>query len=243
MSLFGLQKEEGIEKQKDTVGGFQAKPSGLYKGIVKCLYVTQAKSGAKGLVLEMDLEDGSKYKETMYFTSGTAKGGKHFTENNGVKRFLPGYNFSNAFIRLLKGKDIFDLVEDDVEKILVKQKVDGKDENVEVMGLTDVKGKEVILGLQRVIENGSKNVNGKWVATNDKRTNNSIDAIFNANGLTANEFEVNPEAAPEFLEEWKKANEGKDRNKFKEVAGAPAGGASGGDAGGSTGGAGKSLFG
>lgn len=247
MSLFGLEKVTDVQADKDTLGGFQAKPSGVYPCTIDHLFVKQAGSGAKALSL-IGTVDGAPYSEDFYFTSGTAKGGKHYTENNGVKRYLPGFNMADAMLNMLIGKGLFDMTEDDIETAVVKQRgKDGKDEPTEVPAVAGVKGKVIQLGIQRVIQNGRKNVGtqdkAKWVTTNDKRTQNQTDRIFNEDGFTINELRAEAEA-PAFIEEWKEKWEGNDNDRFKAVDAAAAGGSAGGaDAAKAKSAGGKSLFG
>lgn len=242
MSLFGLEKVEGVVEDKDTLGGFQAIPSDVYPITIDVMYVKVAKSGAKAISLHGKKEDGSDYAEDFYFTAGEAKGGKHYTENNGTKRYLPGFNMMNAATSILMGKSILALEADDVETKVVKQRnpETKKDEPVEVQALVGVKGKVLKLGIQRVVQNANKQVDGKWVTTNDKRTQNQTDRIFNEDGLTFNELKAE-ETEPNFINDWLEKWQGKDNDRFKEVKGAAASGTSaGGD---KSGGSGKSLFG
>lgn len=240
-NLFGLKNVDGIEADKDTLGGFQVHPSGLYPIAIDVMYLKEAESGAKAIVLSGELEGGVKYTEEFYFTSGTAKGGQHYTERNGKKRFLPGFNMMDAALNMLIGKGLFDITADDVEETVVKlRNKDGKEEPTTVNAIANVKGKVLVLAIQKLVKNGRKEINGVWKDTNDRREQNQTDRLFNEDGFSINELRAGA-TDPAFMEEWRAAWEGKDRDTYKPVEGGAAGGSAGGSSDSSAAG-GRSLF-
>ena len=84
-NLFGNLKDKtkNAEATKDSLGGgFGAKETDIYTGVVKVAYVGKADSGADWMQLiveDLKNSDGApagEYREQVYFTSGKEKGNK-----------------------------------------------------------------------------------------------------------------------------------------------------------------------
>lgn len=82
------------EDQEETVssGSSFIKESGCYIGVIKMAKVIQAGSGAVGIAIELETEDGKKANLTEWIQSGTEKGNKTFYVNKEGKQInLPGF--------------------------------------------------------------------------------------------------------------------------------------------------------
>lgn len=223
MSLFSnLERKTNVEKPKDVLGGgFQTLPSDVYDAVISMAYVSKSTGGAQFIEFEFKLPEGKIHKETVYVTSGDAKGNKFTYEKNGKEFYLPGYILADeicavASEQLLSQQDSDErLVE--VYDFETKQKV-----QKEYPVLIDLIGKKLKLAILQVEENKKEKIGGQWKSINEVRTSNSIDKAFNEDGLTTNELMDGIET-PEFMEKWLDKNKGKAKNTYKEVAGATGG--------------------
>lgn len=95
MGMFdGLEIGNGVEEQKDIVGGFaKVDHTGLYDFEIVKAYADVAGSGAFSVTVHFKSDKGANFRVTEYISSGTKKGCKnYYIDKNGNKQFLPGYN-------------------------------------------------------------------------------------------------------------------------------------------------------
>jgi len=105
--LNNLKTDSSIEEEKDVLGGRTVFPTGLYTMVIDMAYLDTSKGGAVNLNLTFKDASGRSFNQTLYLTSGTAKGGlNYYTAKDGTKRYLPGFNQANAICRLTTGKEI-----------------------------------------------------------------------------------------------------------------------------------------
>ena len=84
--LASLSTDASIADEKDSVGSTGALDSGLYKAKVALAYITKSAGGAMGLVLNLKTDANREIRQTLWMTSGTAKGAKNYYEDkNGDK--------------------------------------------------------------------------------------------------------------------------------------------------------------
>jgi len=189
---------DGLDAAKDTLGGFQLLPSGIYLSRVKMAYITQSAGGATGVVLELDTGNHA-HMETVWISSKT--GANYYKGQNGEKKPLPGFTLINELCLLT------------TDKPLSQQEVETKKVEVfdfESMGkvlkavpvLTELIGTRVHAGIHKQIENKQvKNAAGVYVATSDTREKNALNKVFHfETGQTFNEKEADAEAR--FQEQW-----------------------------------------
>lgn len=232
MSLLkNLKTESDIKQETDNAGGGFILPSDLYDFTIALAYVKPADSGALGLFLELKTDDGKTLKTSMYMTSGTAKGGKNYSEKDGVKTYLPGFNQANGLCLLTIGKEIGDLETE--EKVVKLYDYNAKSEvPTKVQALTDLHGKRIKAGVleQKVNKTKKNEVTKQYEPTGETRQENEVDKFFRAeDGFTVAELRASAEKA-EFMEVWVEKNKGKVRDKTKGAAGtagAPKGAAAG----------------
>ncbi len=92
------------QEERVNTGSSKIDKSGAYVCIVKMAKVIHANSGAVGLSLDLETEDGKKAYLTEYFVSGDAKGNKTtYTDKEGNEINLPGFSKVKAINFLLTG--------------------------------------------------------------------------------------------------------------------------------------------
>ena len=219
MSLLAtLTTDASIANEKDSVGGSRVLESGLYPATVSLAYVTKSEGGALGLVLEAKAEAGN-IRQTLWMTSGTAKGCKNYYEKDGVKNYLPGFIAANALSLLTVGKDLAEL-ETEVKVINAYNKDAKAEVPTKVDMLTDLLGKEILVGLikQTVDKTAKDPATNVYMPTGETRDENEIDKIFRAKDrMTTAEIRAQAEEAV-FITTWEQKWAGKTRNRAKGTA-------------------------
>lgn len=221
MSLLkNLTVDETITKERDSVGSTGPLESGLYASKITSAFLTKSEGGAVGLVLNAKTEAGRDLRQTLWMTSGTAKGGNNFyVDKEGVKHFLPGFNLANSLALLTCGKNLSDLDTDtkvaNVYSAAAKAEIPTKVEMV-----MDLLGKEVIIGvIRQTVDKTVKNNAGAYEPTGETRNENEIDKFFRARDrMTTTEILAQATEAS-FADTWDAKWTGKDRNKAKGVSG------------------------
>lgn len=215
--MFGnLNSGNDIKEQGDVLGGGVSE-SDLYDAEIKVAYAIEANSKAKGVVLELKLEGGGTMKETVYVTSGEAKGCKNYYEKDGEKHFLPGFSLINAICMLT--------VEKELQAMAIEQKTlkiydyDAKAEvPKEVPVLVELTGKKIKVGALKVRRNKTKNENGTRVTTNEEQFINELDRVFHyPSGVTIAEARAKQPA--EFINKWLAKWKGQVKDTFQAVQG------------------------
>jgi hypothetical protein len=233
MSLLkNLATDESIANEKDSIGGGGVLESGTYPAKVTLAYVTKSSGGATGLVLKAKTSEGRDINQTLWMTSGTAKGGKNFYEKDGVKSYLPGFIAANALSLLTTGKDIAEL--DTETKVVNVYSSEAKAEvPTKVEMVVDLLGKDIVIGLiKQTVDKNVKNDQGIYVASGETRDENEIDKFFRAEDhMTTAEIRAAANE-PAFYNTWNTKWNGQTRNKAKGagtagVAGAPKAAAAG----------------
>lgn len=219
MSLKDLKSDDSIANEKDSVGGGGVLESGLYPITIALAYVSKSDGGATGLVLQGKTEQGRFVKQTLWMTSGTAKGCKNFYEKDGVKNYLPGFIAANALALLTLGKEISDL-DTEVKVANVYNSVAKAEVPTKVDMIVDLIGKEVIVGLiKQTVDKNQKNDAGVYVPTGETREENEIDKFFRASDkLTTAEVRAAANE-PVFYSTWESKWAGQVRNKASKTAG------------------------
>lgn len=186
MSLFGNLKEktQNAEETRDSLGGgFSAKETDIYTGVLKVAYVGKADSDAdymQIIIEDMKNSDGvpaGEYREQAYFTSGKDKGNKPTYEKNGKEYYLPGFTVVNDLLLMTTGAEIFEANFE--EKVVKVYDFDAKaDVPKAVMVAIDAIGQPVTFALQKATEVKQKKEGNTYVDTDETRDVNSIEKIF-----------------------------------------------------------------
>lgn len=217
--LASLATDASIAEEKDSVGSGGPLDSGLYKATIALAYVTKSQGGAMGLVLNMKTEAGREIRQTLWMTSGTAKGCKNYYEKDGEKNYLPGFNHANSLALLTCGKEIGAM--DTETKVVNVYSADAKSEvPTKVDMLMDLLGKEIIVGLIRqTVDKTKKNDAGVYEPTGETRDENEIDKLFRAKDrMTTAEIRAQAETAV-FADTWDAKFTGTVKMKAKGASG------------------------
>jgi hypothetical protein len=232
MSLLkNLKSDESIAGERDSVGSGGVLESGLYPSKIQTAYLQVSDGGATGLVLNAKTESGRELRQTLWMTSGKAKGQtNYYVDKNGEKQYLPGFNLANSIALLAAGKEIADC--DTEQKVINVYSTTAKAEvPTKVEMVMDLVGKDVIFGvIKQTVDKQVKNDAGVYVANGETRVENEIDKAFRARDKMTT-AEIRAQATePAFYDTWDAKWTGKDRNKAKGAAagtaGAPKAGAS-----------------
>jgi hypothetical protein len=217
--LSALAAEASIANQKDSGGGNAALESGLYACKVTQPYINKAASGALGLVLNLKTDTGREIRQTLWMSSGTAKGGtNYYTDKNGEKQFLPGFNHANGLCLLTTGKEISAM--DTETKVVSVYSPEARAEvptKVEVV--MDLLNQDILVGLiKQTVDKTQKNDMGIYMPTGEHRDENEIDKLFRASDrkTTAEIRAEAPEAT--FADTWESKWTGKTKDKTKKEA-------------------------
>lgn len=223
MSLLKTIKSDNtIENEKDSVGGGGVLESGLYPFKILSAYVTKAASEAIGIVLNFENADKKRLRQTVYITSGKAKGGtNYYTDKQGEKQYLPGYLMANSLALLTVGKEINEL--DTEDKVIPVYNTEAKKEiPTKVDMIMDLVGQEVLLGvLKQKVDKTAKDGAGNYVPTGETREENEIDKIFRASDrMTTAEIRANAEVAA-FADTWATKWTGVTKDKSSKTGATP----------------------
>ena len=230
MSLFsGFNTSNDIAGEKDSVGGGFVLDSNVYLATVKLAYGTQSASQATALNLVLETEDGKEIRQQLWVSSGKEKGCvNYYTDKEGNKQYLPGFNMANSLCLLTVGKEISQMeTETKVVNVYSKEASAEVPTNVEM--LTELLGKQVLGGLiKQVVDKTAKDAAGAYQPTGETREENELDKLFRERDskTTAEILAQAPEAV--FIETWKKKWVGQVKDKTTKqagTAGAPKAGA------------------
>ena len=222
--LANLATDASINNDKDTLGTGGALDSGLYNCKVNLAYLSKASSGALALVLSLKTDTDREVRQTLWMTSGTAKGCKNYYEDkNGEKNYLPGFVQANNLCLLTVGKEISTLETE--TKVVNVYSAEAKAEvPTKVEMLMDLIGQEIIVGLiKQTVDKARKNeATGVYEATGETRDENEIDKVFRARDrMTTAEIRAQATEAV-FADNWAKKWTGKTKDRAKgAVAGLP----------------------
>lgn len=229
MSLFSNLDTAGTEAVEDRLGSdYSAIKAGIYTGKVKQFYAGEASSGARSVTLILaggDFGD-REYRETIYVTSGKAKGGKNTYEKDGKTYQLPGFIVANHLSQCTVGCELKDLAFED-KMVNIYDSELKKEVPKSVPVAVDMIGMEVSVAILNVLENKTEKQGEAYVAIADTRETNNIDKVFNTeHRMTVHEAQAkakDPETVAEFWDKWAEKNTGKQRDKTSKNVGAATG--------------------
>lgn len=224
MSIFkNVTSDDSIANERDSVGGGGVLESGLYPATVKLAYATTAASGAMGLVLHLQTEQGREIRETLWITSGKAKGGKNYYEKDGQKHYLPGYLNATALTLLTVGEELSE-VETETKVVNVYSREAKAEVPTKVEMLMDLLDQPIHVGvIKEIVDKTTQADDGSYVPTGETREQNVIDKFFRASdNRTTAEIRAKSEDAV-FVNTWKERWSGKTRDRStKGAANTPA---------------------
>lgn len=218
--LATLTTDDSIANEKDSVGGGGVLESGVYAAKIAMAYLSKASAGALGLVLTLKTDSGRDVRQTLWMTSGTAKGCKNYYEKDGEKNYLPGFLHANSLALLTVGKEISQLETE--TKVVNVYSAEAKAEvptKVEV--LMDLLNQDILVGLiKQTVDKTKKNeATGAYEPTGETRDENDIDKLFRARDkMTTAEIRAQAETAT-FIDTWSAKWTGQTKNKAKGASG------------------------
>lgn len=219
--LANLKTDDTIATERDSVGTGGALESAVYASKIALAYLIKSAGGAIGLVLNAKTDGAREVRQTLWMTSGTAKGAtNYYTDKEGNKQYLPGFNLANSLALLTVGKEISDLETE--TKVVPVYSPEAKTEvPTKVDMLVDLLGQEVLIGLiKQVVNKTAKNDSGAYIPTGETREENEIDKFFRARDrMTTAEIRAKAEEAT-FIDTWANKWNGVTRNKAKGATGA-----------------------
>lgn len=218
-NLFNKFSSEGLEEAQDRLGGFSPFDSDIYTGKIKAFYAGTSSQGATFVAMVVDV-GGREYRETVYVSD---KKGQNFFLNKDDKTKkvpLPGFTIIDDICLITTGKPLSEQETED-KVINIYNFEAKKDEPKSVPMLTEVIGKDISLGILKILENKSKKDGDNYVVTAETREINNIDKVFHPEmKLTVAEARNGAEEA-KFWDAWESKNKGQTRDKreIKDGAG------------------------
>ena len=229
MSFANL-RETGVEEEKDRIGGGFAVPeSDIYDLEIKIGYLGKAQSGAQSVTL-LGTMGGEDFRQTIYFTSGTAKGGgiTYTNQKTGKKHYLPGYQALDdlCYIATNGDKGLLDLLDSDLEDKVVKlyDPEQSKEVNSTVKSIAALQGAKVKAAWKKKLENKSEKTDNGYVPTAETRETGEVVKFLSTEGFHLREL-MEEKESPEWSVLWLEKNKGmtQDSRTIKDggTAGAP----------------------
>lgn len=172
MGLFNNLSSEGLEKQEDRVGGggFKVLESDIYKGTIEVVYLNKAKSGAVGFTMNVKLDNGRDYRETIYVTN---KNGENFFMKDKKKIPLPGFSIINDMCMIATETPLSE--QSDAVKKLKVYDVTAKEEVIkDVTVLDQLCNKRIALAILHEVHNKMEKGDEGYVATAETRDVNTV---------------------------------------------------------------------
>lgn len=220
--LSNLKTDDSIQEDKDILGGgYRPLESGLYDLTIESAYIGTSQGGAVSLNIVAKTEDQQTVRQTLWMTSGKAKGCKNYYEDaNGTRKYLPGFTAANNLCLLTVGKEIGDLEPE--EKVINLYDYDAKKElPTKVQMIVELIGQEITAGVvKQTVDKNVKDGNGNYVPSGETRDENDISKFFRKrDGMTVAEIKAQAEEAV-FKTQWAEKNTGVTINKAKGLSGA-----------------------
>ena len=221
MALDNLKTNKDVANESDVLGGSRTLESGVYLMEVEIAYIGKSAGGAMSLNLHLKTENNMVVQQTLWITSGDAKGNKNtYTDRTGKEQYLPGFNQANALCLLTVGDELSDVVDKAEDKVINLYDYDAKKElPSKVAMLTALLGQKIKIGMiKQIVDRNVKNDAGAYVPSGETREENEIDKMFHeSDDLTVAEIRAEATEAA-FMESWSKKWTGIERNRATATA-------------------------
>lgn len=217
MSLFSGLGTEGLEKDKDVVGGGSRKlNSNIYPGVIKAVYITRTKNNGM-MANMMFIPEGSdtEYRESFFIAN---EKGQNYFEKEGKKFPYPGFTVIDDICTIVTGKPLNQQEsEDKVFKLYdydIKQEVP-----TTVPVISNLLGSNITLVIRENQEFKQVKQDGVYVDTDELISTNEVLKALYEDGSTVSEKSTNSEAvyAEAWLEKWKDTVYDKTKGKTPKV--------------------------
>jgi hypothetical protein len=219
--MIDLSLAKDVKMDEDSLGGGSfIWESDVYDCVVDMAYLSESKGGATALNLTL-LNGKKKLKETLWITSGKAKGQKTFyTDKDGVNRPLPGWSQAYNLCMTSAGETLGDVANNGETKTINIYNFDKRKEmptETEHV-LVDIIGKSVKVGVVKQIVNKRVKQGNEYVDSTDTKEENTISQFFHAeSGLTVDEATKDVKEA-DFINKWLATNKGNTRDRTNKNA-------------------------
>lgn len=207
MSLFGTGTTgNNVEKEKDF--SKRTVDTDVYPGTIKMIFAGQSAGGARNVTLQLKLDNGKDYNETIYLSN---KEGKNTYTKDDKEFYLPGFLLVNNLAIMTTGKGIHDLAADVETRTVKLYDFDAKREvATDVPAVIPMIGKRVLVAIQEEeYEKQSKNdATGKYEGNGEYGVRNVIVKAYDPETRkTAVEMRDDKDATQ--IDAWLEANKGK----------------------------------
>lgn len=207
MSLFGTGPVgQNVEKEKDF--SKRTLDTDAYAGTIKMIFAGQAASGARNVTLQLKLDDGREYNETIYLSN---KEGKNTYVKDDKEYYLPGFLLMNNMALMTAGKGLHELAADVETRTVKLYDYDAKKElPQDVPAIIPMIGKRVLVAIvEEEYEKQTKNQStNKYEGNGEYGVKNTIVKCYDPETRqTAVEIREEKEATQ--LDNWLDANKGK----------------------------------
>lgn len=211
-----------VKAEKDVVGGTSyILDSGIYEAEIEQAYGTESNSGALGVVMKFKIFKPNNETSTLNHTFWISNKEKQvtYTDKNGEKHFLAGYNQVNAITEGLLNLSL-NAINPETRTIPLYNFNTKKEEPTPVQAIPALFGKKIALCILKTLENKtSKDNSGKYVPIAETMNRNDIDKVllitrdgyFTATELKAGKTE------PDFASKWLEKNKDVVRDKTVKV--------------------------
>ena len=225
MSVDNLFTDDTIQEETDRIGGFGALDSDLYDLNIKAAFLTYSTGKAMCLNVHFETATKQQLRQKFWMTSAEAKGCKnYFTDKQGTKQYLPGFNQANSLCLLTVGKEVGPLVKAGLEEKVIElyDPAVKKEQPTKVQMLTALLGKSITAGvIKQLVDKTAKDPDsGEYVPTGETRHENEVDKFFRQrDGLTVPEIKARL-VEPAFRDKWAAKWKGEVRDKTTDTSGA-----------------------
>jgi hypothetical protein len=197
-----LKKQNDVQEvTKDTLGGGFTWDTGAYPVVIDSAYLGMSSGGAANITFNFKTKEGKSLEQTIYVSSGKEKGQlNYYIDQQGEKKYLPGFVLCNDIALVTLGKDLSDLETED-KIVEVYDTTEGKKVPKEVPVFMELIGSKLTLGVVKVREfRNVKDAAGNYVQGDEIREFNEIDKVFSETNHTVVELKASAEA--DFFSKW-----------------------------------------
>lgn len=198
-----------VEEAKDFTG-FQPLETDVYKATIKAVYEQPSKTGSKVMTMVVIADvNGREITDRFMVTNKEGKPYYNGKKDPTKKYYLEGFNKINALCRCATGVDLVQCTEANIFAEIFNSTTKKK-ERTQVVGLPQLTGKSVLLGIEKQKVDKKEKCGDEWIVDGTK-IENHIGAIFcavdKAYGASANELKN--QETPKYMNTWIEQNKGK----------------------------------
>tara|TARA_B110000503_G_C7133765_1_gene407924 strand:- start:804 stop:1529 length:726 start_codon:yes stop_codon:yes gene_type:complete len=221
LDIFNVETDVEVQEERDSVG-FKAWESGFYPATLKAAFLGEFGSGSRYIEIVTEIRNpetgetmNHSERETVW--SANTKGAYYIDKKTKAKKQLIGLSKMNSLGELLTGNALKNSTFTNKFHTVYSAEANGQ-VPTELPTLVDWCGKEIYVGLQKVIANKQTKQGTKYVDIAETREFNEVNKFFDENKRS--NLEVKRDTKAIFYNDWVKANANKTKDKSKAVVGA-----------------------